>query len=258
MQTSCYLVDETLIDSCHSHAGRIVKQLVQRLTIAQVVLTHYHEDHSGNAALVGSVKKIPVYGHPLTGLKLKKGFGIHPYQHIIWGKSQPLNLVSISGPMACGNLTLEPIHTPGHSPDHLVYYVAKEGWLFSGDLFLSSRIRYFRSDEDIAKTISSLKKALELDFDALFCTHNPKPVGGKEKLRLKLNFLEDLYGEIGRMVMKGVDPGQIIKYFKRSEARGVKLFTLGDVSYENMIRSTLKNLNPKQLEKDGKMSAKPF
>lgn len=117
----------------------------------------------------------------------------------------------------------------------------KEGWLFSGDLFLSSHIRYFRSDEDFADTISSLKRVLLLDFDSLFCAHNPIPVQGKRVLKGKLDFLEDLYGEISKMVSKGLDQSRIIKHFKKSESYGVKMFTLGDVSYENLIRSILKN-----------------
>jgi glyoxylase-like metal-dependent hydrolase (beta-lactamase superfamily II) len=241
MSTSCYLINRTLIDTGQAHARKTVHRLVQQLNIDQVVLTHYHEDHSGNAATIKKIKQIPIYGHPLTAHKLKKGFGIRPYQYLMWGKSKPAELLPIPRNIECGNIALEAIHTPGHSFDHLSFYVAKEGWLFSGDLFLSSRIRYFRSDEDIADTISSLKKVLLLDFDSLFCAHNPKPVRGKLALKAKLDFMENLYGEIDNMVSKGLDHSRIIKHFKKSEAQGIKMLTFGDVSYENLIRSILKN-----------------
>ena len=241
MPTSCYFVDGILIDTGQAHARRGVQDLVRQLAIESVVLTHYHEDHSGNAAAIQNIKQVPVYGHPLTVKILKKGFGIRPYQYIMWGKSQPAELDPIPRIVEGGQYILEPIHTPGHSSDHLSFYVAKEGWLFSGDLFLSSRIRYFRSDEDIAETISSLKRVLALDFDALFCAHNPKPAQGKRVLKQKLDFLEDLYGEVSNLVAKGLDRSSIFNNYKESEARKVKLITLGDVSYKNLIRSALKN-----------------
>lgn len=242
MLTSCYLINGTLIDTGQAHARKIVKKLVQHLEINQVVLTHYHEDHSGNAAAIKRIKQVPVFGHQLTAKKLKNGFGIRPYQYIMWGKSEPVKLFPIPKIIDCGDFVLETIHTPGHSADHLSFYVAKEGWLFSGDLFLSSRIRYFRSDEDIVDTITSLKRALSLDFESLFCTHNPVPEKGKRMLNSKLNYLEDLYGEIGDMAGAGYEHSEIIKYFKKSEAHRIKIFTLGDVSFENIVKSALKNI----------------
>lgn len=242
MPTSCYLINGTLIDTGQAHARKMVLNLVQQLKIDQVILTHYHEDHTGNAAAIQRVKQVPLYGHPLTVSKLKKGFGIRPYQYIMWGKSQPVEVLPMPETIECGKYSLEPIHTPGHSCDHLAFYAAEQGWLFSGDLFLSSRIRYFRSDEDIAVTISSLKRVLTLEFDALYCTHNPKPVHGKQKLKQKLDFLEDLCGEVRTMISNGLGLSGILKSFKNAETRGIKLITLGDVSYENLIRSILKNI----------------
>lgn len=244
MTASCYFIDGTLIDTGQPHARKIVERFIRELEIEQVVLTHYHEDHSGNAAVVKKIKQVPIYGHPLTIQKLHRGFGIRPYQHIMWGKAQKVDLLPMPAVIECGKYVLEPIHTPGHSDDHLSFFEKTQGWLFSGDLFLSPRIRYFRSDENIVATIESLKKVLSLDFEALFCAHNPKPVHGKQMLRLKLDFFENLYGRIRNMLLKGYDQKRIVKYFMKSEVKSIKMMTLGDVSYENMIQSMLRSMGP--------------
>ncbi len=59
---------------------------------------------------------------------------------------------------------LHPIHTTSHSSDHIIYHEIEQGWVFSGELFLSRKIKFFRQDEDIALTINSLKKLISLDF----------------------------------------------------------------------------------------------
>jgi hypothetical protein len=86
----------------------------------------------------------------------------------------------------------------------------ENGWLFSGDLYLGDRIKYFRSDERLIDQITSLKKILEIDFDALFCAHNPCLENGRARLKNKLQFLEDLYGAIHLLIQKGFSAKEVI------------------------------------------------
>jgi small basic protein len=59
---------------------------------------------------------------------------------------------------------------------------------------------------------------------------------------LKLDFFENLYGRIRNMLSKGYDQNWIVKHFMKSEVKSIKMITLGDVSYENMIRSMLRSM----------------
>lgn len=55
-----------------------------------------------------------------------------------------------------------PIHTPGHSKDHTVFLEPQQGWLFSGDLYLGGRIKYFRVDENRIMKQLKLKEVLSI------------------------------------------------------------------------------------------------
>ena len=106
---------------------------------------------------------------------MEKTFKIHPYQTYTWGKSGQVSVLPLPAVVETGKYKLRPVHTPGHSNDHTVYLEENHGWLFSGDLYLGERIKYFRSDEKFKDQIDSIKMILEYDFDALFCAHNPVP-----------------------------------------------------------------------------------
>jgi glyoxylase-like metal-dependent hydrolase (beta-lactamase superfamily II) len=211
--------------------------------LEQVVLTHHHEDHSGNAAVLASRHKVPVYGHPLAVEKMKAKNRIFPYQYYIWGPSAPLKMRELPETVESNRFVLKPFHTPGHSKDHTVYYEKKNGWLFSGDLYLADRIKYFRSDERMVDQIASLRKVSTLDFEALFCAHNPKPKNGKAHILKKLQFLEDLFGKIRTLWEKGSTVNEIIRRAGLKESYFVKLICLGNVSMRNMVRSAVKSLN---------------
>ena len=95
----------------------------------------------------------------------------HPHQRYVWSKADAVEATSFKESIETDSFKFKPIHTPGHSKDHIVYLEEKDGWLFSGDLYLAGRIKYFRSDERLNDQITSLKKVLEFDFEVLFCTH---------------------------------------------------------------------------------------
>lgn len=120
---------------------------------------------------------------------------------------------------------------------YAVFLEKNEGWLFSGDLFIAERIKYFRADEVIKDEITSLKNVCQLDFDSLFCAHNPQPHNGKQKLKNKLHILEDLYGNVKRLHAKGLNLNAIIDELRLKENYVMKIFCMGNLSMKNMVRS---------------------
>ena len=83
---------------------------------------------------------------------------------------------------------------------------------------------------------------MKLDFDILFCGHNPCLKNGKQKIRNKLQFLEDLYGNVRKLTEKGYSEKAVIKALDPKNDRRVKWLTMGNVSFANMVRSALSSL----------------
>ena len=173
MSVHFYYLDGMLIDTGQRHMRKFTIELLGEKKLDRILLTHHHEDHSGNASAISRHHRIEAFGHPLTVHKMATGFRILPYLRYVWGRSERIELSPLGSAVESNRYTLVPVHTPGHSKDHTVFFEKANGWLFSGDLYLGRRIKYFRADEKIFDQINSLKKVLNLDFDALYCAHNP-------------------------------------------------------------------------------------
>ncbi|MCP3943605.1 MAG: MBL fold metallo-hydrolase [Desulfobacteraceae bacterium] len=241
MTVYCYLFDHIMIDTGQAHMGQQVLAIARANRVDRIFLTHHHEDHSGNGAMIHKTLKARVFGHSLTAEKLGSPYKILPYQKYVWGKSTPVAVSPISGATKTSLGKMLSIHTPGHSRDHLVYFLPEKGVLFSGDLYLGDRIRYFRADEDLGTQITSLKKVLDLDFDILLCSHNPRQCKGRQHIQNKLDFLEDLYGNIIGLWKTGVPAKKIFKILKLKEDYFIKCFCFGNVSMINGVRSAIRH-----------------
>src|SRR5438105_3391507 len=71
-----------------------------------------------------------------------------------------------------GNLSLTALHTPGHAPDHLAFWMADDRVLFSGDLILgrgSSMVTY--PEGDVAAYVRSLERVADLEPRMIFPGH---------------------------------------------------------------------------------------
>ena len=244
MSVYLYILDGIVIDTGQGHMRKTVIDLLGEKKLHRILLTHHHEDHSGNASAINRHHHIEVFGHPIAAQKLATDFRILPYQRFVWGRSENIRLSPLGPTVESDRYTLVPVHTPGHSKDHTVFWEETNGWLFSGDLYLGQRIKFFRSDEKIFDQIESLKKVLELDFDALFCVHNPSPQKGKLKLKQKLQFLEDIAGQVQRLKDAGMNQKAIFKQMDPGKDRWVKLMTMGNVSFVNMLRSAYQSDKP--------------
>ena len=241
MSVYMYWVDGLLVDTAQRNMQASVVRLLSGKKIDGILLTHHHEDHSGNAAAIRRLYGVDVTGHPETGRMMKSGFSIRPYQFYVWGKADQTEVVPFSHLYETERFRLKPIHTPGHSKDHTVYLEESRGWLFSGDLYLGDKIKYFRADEQLAEQIESLKKVLRFDFESVFCAHRPCHRNGKMRIKSKLIFLEDFYGNVLTMMQKGYSERAIIRKFSSGQDRMVKWVTLGNASFANMVRSALRS-----------------
>jgi glyoxylase-like metal-dependent hydrolase (beta-lactamase superfamily II) len=239
MTVNCFIAGNVLIDTGQPHMREAVMKLVADHHISAVLLTHHHEDHSGNIAAIKAAYDLPIMGHPLTIEKMRAPYKILPYQHLMWGATTPVPLDTFPEVFEQQNLSFTAIHTPGHSKDHTVFLENRHGWLFSGDLYLGDQIKYFRADEKIDDQIRSLKHILTADFDALFCAHRPRPENGKRHLAAKLQYLEDFFGAVSMLADQGMDEKIIMRELKLREQWLIKLICFGNVSMKNMVRSVM-------------------
>ncbi|MCU0849028.1 MAG: MBL fold metallo-hydrolase [Spirochaetes bacterium] len=240
MTVYMYLLDDILIDTAQANMRRHVMKVLDGRRPGRILLTHHHEDHSGNAGAISRVRGINVFGHSVTVEKMKGDLRILPYQRILWGRAERTDVVPIEGRIDGERHSLVPIHTPGHSRDHLAFHEKNKGWLFSGDLYLSGKIKYFRADENLSDTINSLEKVLGLDFDILYCAHNPRLGKGKDGIREKLEFLRQVEGRVRDLMLKGMEDREIINLALEKEVSMIKAFTCGNVSFENMLKSAIR------------------
>lgn len=237
MTAWCYLIDGVMIDTGIRHLRLAIVDGVKEERPDFMLITHYHEDHSANAGVIRRTLGIPAYGNPLTVEKMRARFKLRPYQYLMWGQTDAVDLSPYATVYDTGRCRFRPVHTPGHSKDHTVYLEENSGSLFSGDLFLGERIKFFRADEYLGDQIISLKKVLTLDFDVLFCSHRALVANGKTALRHKLDFLENFSGSVRHLKNKGMNLSDIIRQLDTREDRMAKWFTLNNVSFANMVKS---------------------
>lgn len=238
-----YHIDSILIDTGPYHLRKKIISMVSRKNIDSILLTHHHEDHSGNACDLKDRHGAPVYLHPYGVLKLSKGFNILPYQHILFGKVPQFQAETCPEIIETEKITLKAVHTPGHSKDHTVYHLEQEGWLFSGDLYVGEKIQFFRVDERIDQQIDSLKKIVKLDFDILFCAHRPSLKDGRELVKRKLDYLVCFNQQVIELHEKGVEEKEITNRLRVKNDLPVKLFTMGNACFSHMVTSSLNTIH---------------
>ncbi len=242
INTTCivYRIGATVIDTGPPNQWRAVRRFLRERRVHQVLITHHHEDHSGNGARIQTAMGGRVLG-PESGLQpMARGFPLRAYQRIIWGRPARFAAEAVPAemPVARG-LTLQALHCPGHSQDMTCYLVPERGWLFSGDLYIASRTRYLRADEDVGQQLESLRRLLEVDFETLFCAHRGFVAEGKLAVERKLTFLEELCRRVRQMQDQGIGVREITRRILGREDV-LRWFTGGHFCKRNLIEGCLR------------------
>lgn len=238
IRVRAFAVDGLLIDAGLPDAGRELLAFAREQGVGRAALTHHHEDHSGGAQALQAAE-VPVAAAAKTRRLLARGFSVPFYQRRVWGVAKRAEVEPLEPVVETERFRFEVLEAPGHCRDQVVLYERSQGWLFSGDAFLAEKVKLFRSDEDFAATLRSLERLVELEFEALFCAHRPRPSGGREALRVKLQHLREVEGRVRELDEQGLSGREITRRVLGSESTLLQLLTRGDLSKRNLVRSIL-------------------
>ena len=231
-----YRMGSTVIDAGPSNQWRHVAKFLKKEPVKQLLLTHHHEDHSGNAQRIAKLFSITPKAPKLAQAKLATGYPTPLLQKIVWGSPRPVHTLNLADTEFLEDATkVIPVHTPGHAKDLTCFHVPSEGYFFSGDLYIAKTIKMLRKDEDLIELINSLRKVQQLDFTTLFCPHGGIIQDGKQALQLKLNNILQLCSEVKELAEKGWPIDQIAQYLLGPEDATAKL-TNGNFSKTNLIK----------------------
>jgi len=156
-----------VIDPGVGCANKIIEFAKKKnLKIEKILITHSHWDHMADVYELKEKTHAKVYIHKEDSMNLEKpGSDKLPVFVKIKGV-KPDHFVKDKEIIKVGQLDIEVIYTPGHSPGGVCYYLKKEKILFSGDtLFKGSigNISFPFSEPD--KMWLSLKKLSKLPVD---------------------------------------------------------------------------------------------
>ncbi len=243
VKVHAFFIDGLLIDTGPPNAKKAMLDWLQPKNVAQVFVSHHHEDHSGNVNAIQCVHNVKSYSSALCADLVKGKVETSIPQLLFWGRPEyidsliPIKRDFISTPKH----RFEVVPIPGHSPDQLALFEREQGWLFSADAFVSPVIKYFMKKESMAQQITSLQRLLVLDFEMLLCCHKPLIHGGKALLQSKCNFLQDYYGQVVKYHQQGHSPKRILSLMGKKEVVFQKRLSQNNLSAINMVHSVLRD-----------------
>ena len=206
INTTCvlYRLGDTIIDTGPPNQWPFIRSYLREREVRRVLLTHHHEDHSGNGRAIQAELGIPVFAPAQSLNYLSKGYRVHLYRRAVWGKPALFDATPVPDQLVNGDgLHLVTVRTPGHSDDLVCYLVPEKGALFTGDLFLANRPLYLRVDENPLLEMESLRLVLQHDFQVIFCAHRGVVPDGRKALQEKLDYFESLRSQVQDLLQQG-------------------------------------------------------
>lgn len=154
--------------------------------LTKILLTHGHIDHVGAAAELAEHYKIPILGPEIEDAFLLESL---PSQGTMFGfkkckKLTPTQWLLEGDKIKIGNITLQVLHCPGHTPGHVVFINQKARIALVGDVLFKGgigRSDFPRSNHN-ALLIAIKTKLLTKGDDMIFIPgHGPMSTFGYER-----------------------------------------------------------------------------
>lgn len=138
-----------VIDPAHDAAA--IAAAVDGRKVAAILLTHGHDDHIAAVGAFRAMVNAPVY--------------LNRDDWMLWDRvfpgTEPDHGIDDGATFDVAGARLVALHTPGHSPGSVSFYLASEGTVFTGDtLFQGGPGATGRSFSDFPTIVESIKSRL--------------------------------------------------------------------------------------------------
>lgn len=156
------------------------------VTLEKILITHGHMDHCGQAGVLAREMGVPIEG-PHEGDRFWiEGLDDSAMRFGMEGESfEPDRWLHDGDTVTVGDLVLDVIHCPGHTPGHVVFFHAPSRFAIVGDvLFAGSIGRTDFPQGDHEQLIASITRKLwPLGDDVTFVPgHGPASTFGQERM----------------------------------------------------------------------------
>ncbi len=230
-EVSAYFAHGTLVDCGFPDAARELEALLRDLRPEGAVITHGHEDHGGNVAVLARLG-IPVWTAADTLSELRAGRRIRLYRRFTWGQPRPFTGA------------IEPfdprpwriISAPGHCPDHHLVWDAERGTLFSADLWLGVHAKVMHMEEDPRQIVRDLRTAAALAPERVFDAHRGPVRDPVRALNARADWLDETIGVIEQRVREGWNDRVIVRAVLGGEEL-TGFVSRGEYARANLVRN---------------------
>jgi ribonuclease/clavin/mitogillin len=237
--TSFYYYKGLIVDTGCPNTAEEATCLIEnmKLRIKAVLLTHYHEDHSGGAHHFKEKFGTEVFA-PRNSLEiLSEPPEIPEYRQIVWGQPEPVEAKPLNGKTEFDGVTVLTFETPGHSFDHVSFLM--DNFMFIGDLVTTPVPIITMREEDSQCLIDSLKTVVDLNFETAYGGHG---VWDRSSIRETLKNMVELKQKIKLLSRGGLNVEEILKEVFVNTPKKVLLMeemSGGEWSRRNLVESIL-------------------
>ncbi|MFX1493451.1 MAG: MBL fold metallo-hydrolase [Promethearchaeota archaeon] len=191
------LIEDFIIDTGIS--SRLLRKLKRKFQINNVLLSHWHEDHTSGNRLLPNVKFLIHFNDKYLIENVDK-FNVYygilntpAAETFTWlEESLKLKNTKIEKTLEDNQLikiadylNLKVIHTPGHTAGHCSFYELNSKLAFLADIDLTNFVFYAGIDSDLLDFEKSIEKLEKLNIDIVVTGHRGI-IEGKQKIKEEL------------------------------------------------------------------------
>jgi len=165
-----------VIDPGPDDAGHLAEVARTAGSVGAILLTHGHPDHAPGAEPLAAATGAPIYAFrpPTGGEHLRDGQLVRE-----------------------GEVELRAVHTPGHTPDHVVFWLDERRALFTGDAVLGRGTSVIDPPEgELAAYLRSLRRMQELHPATIYPGHGPVVLDARGKLEEYVTHREEREAQV--------------------------------------------------------------